>query len=99
MDTKELILNLCKGLEDQLNFETGKANKVELFSEQIWEGCSPGDYNRAWEVYINVNDINIIRTKKLFNNGESDQMMEEISLETLLQHFLNYGVNSILKSK
>lgn len=89
MDTKELILNLCKGLERQLNFETGEDNKVELFSQQIWGG-NPGGKERDWEVSITVNGRNMWTKQKAFNKGESAELMEEIISKNLLQNIFNH---------
>ena len=105
MDTKELLEELCKNLERQINFsQAWNSKKVEFFSglrpytflpSQMTVGIVREDRSEMMHVVeISIDEKVVFSESYIPRNGEDLKIVEAMMLTRLLRNIFNYGVLS-----
>lgn len=103
MDTKELLKDLCKNLEREINFlKAGDYKKVYFFSglrphtflpNQMTVGTAREERNEMMHVVeIRIDDKIIFLESYIPKKSEDLNIVEGMMLNRLLRNVFNYGV-------
>ena len=103
MDTKELLEELCKNLEKQINFlQAGNYKKVEFFSglrphtflpSQMTVGTIRDERNEMMHVVeISIDEKVVFSESYIPRKSEDLKTIEGFMLTRILRNVFNYGV-------